>query len=67
MADAPNGRERVQIFDAGGVVPRISVAGRGASRVVLGTLALNGVATLTFNGKLILMSHLKPVAFTGTR
>jgi hypothetical protein len=58
VADAPNGRERVQIFDAGGVRSGgFLLPGRGASRVVLGTLALNGVATLTFNGTLILMSH----------
>ena len=58
VADAPNGRERVQIFDAGGIrTGGFLLPGRGASRVVLGTLALSGVATLTFNGKLILMSH----------
>ena len=58
VADAPNGRERVQIFDAGGVrTGGFLLPGRGASRVVLGTLALSGVATLTFNGKLMLMSH----------
>jgi hypothetical protein len=58
VADAPNGRERVQIFDAGGVrTGGFFLPGRGASRVVLGTLALSGVATLTFSGKLILMSH----------
>src|SRR5688500_15279038 len=58
VADAPNNRERVQIFDAGGVrTGGFLLPGRGASRVVLGTLALSGVATLTFNGKLILMSH----------
>ena len=58
VADAPNGRERVQIFDAGGVrTGGFLLPGRGVSRVVLGTLALSGVATLTFNGKLILMSH----------
>jgi hypothetical protein len=58
VADAPNGRERVQIFDAGGVrTGGFLLPGRGASRLVLGTLSLSGVATLTFNGKLILMSH----------
>jgi hypothetical protein len=58
VADAPNGRERVQIFDAGGIrTGGFFLPGRGASRVVLGTLALSGVATLNFNGKLILMSH----------
>jgi hypothetical protein len=58
VADAPNARERVQLFDAGGNrTGGFFVPGRGESRVVLGTLALNGVATLTFNGRLILMSH----------
>jgi hypothetical protein len=58
VADAPNGRERVQIFDAGGIrTGGFLLPGRGASRVVLGTLALNGASTLTFNGKLIVMSH----------
>jgi hypothetical protein len=58
VADAPNGRERVQIFDAGGVrTGGFLLPGRGAPRVVLGTLSLSGVATLTFNGKLMLMSH----------
>lgn len=58
VADAPNNRERVQIFDAGGVrTGGFFLPGRNASRVVLGTLALSGVATLKFNGKLILMSH----------
>ena len=48
----------MQIFDAGGVrTGGFLLPGRGASRVVLGTLALSGVATLTFNGKLMLMSH----------
>lgn len=58
VADAPNGRERVQIFDAGGVrTGGFLLPGRGASRLVLGTLSLSGVATLTFKGKVILMSH----------
>jgi hypothetical protein len=58
VADAPNGRERVQIFDAGGIrTGGFLLPGRGASRVVLGTLALNGVGTLTFNGRSMLMSH----------
>lgn len=58
VADAPNNRERVQIFDAGGVrTGGFFPAVNAASRVVLGTLSLTGVATLTFNGKLILMSH----------
>ncbi len=58
VADAPNGRERVQIFDAGGVrTGGFILPGRGASRVVLGSLALNGVGTLAFTGRTLLMSH----------
>lgn len=58
VADGPNGRERVQIFDAGGVrTGGFLLPGRGASRVVLGSLTLNGVGTLSFNGRTLLMSH----------
>lgn len=58
VTDAPNGRERVQFFDAGGVrTGGFILPGRGASRVVLGTLALNGVGTLAFTGRSVLMSH----------
>ena len=58
VADAPNGRERVQMFDAAGVrTGGFILPGRGASRVVLGSLALNGVGTLAFTGRTLLMSH----------
>lgn len=58
VADGPNGRERVSIFDAaGGWTGGFFLPGRGASRVVLGSLALNGVGTLSYNGRSLLMSH----------
>ena len=58
VADAPNGRERVQIFDAAGVrTGGFILPGRGAARVVLGSLSLNGVGTLSFNGQSLMMSH----------
>lgn len=58
VADAPNGRERVQIFDAAGVRSGgFLLPGRGAARVVLDTLALNGVGTLSYDGRSMLMSH----------
>ena len=58
IADAPNGRERVQIFDAAGIrTGGFILPGRGASRVVLGTLSLNGVGTLSYDGRSLLMSH----------
>ena len=58
VADAPNGRERVQLFDAAGVrTGGFLLPGRGTSRVVLGALSLNGVGTLVFTGRSILMSQ----------
>ena len=58
VSDAPNGRERVQLFDAAGVrLGGFILPGRGAARVVLGSLTLNGVGTLSFTGRSILMSH----------
>ena len=58
VADAPNQRERIQLFDATGVrTGGFLLPGRGASRIVLGSLALNGVGTLTFTGKTLVMSH----------
>ena len=58
VADGPNGRERISIFDAGGVwTGGFFLAGRGVSRVVLGSLTLSGVGTLSFNGRSLLMSH----------
>jgi len=58
VADAPNGRERVQLFDAGGNrTGGFLLPGRGVVRVALGSMALNGVGTLSYNGRTILMSH----------
>ena len=58
VADAPNQRERIQLFDATGVrTGGFLLPGRGASRIVLGSLALNGVGTLTFTGTTLVMSH----------
>ncbi len=58
VADGPNGRERVQIFEAAGIRSGgFILPGRGASRVVLGEMALNGVGTLSYDGRTMLMSH----------
>jgi hypothetical protein len=58
VADAPNGRERIQLFDASGVrTGGFLLAGQGTTRIVLGLLALNGVGTLTFTGRTLVMSH----------
>lgn len=58
VADGPNGRERISIFNPAGVwTGGFFLPGRGASRVVLGSLTLSGVGTLSFNGRSLLMSH----------
>jgi len=58
VADAPNRRERVQLFDAAGVrTGGFLLPGRGVSRVALGSLSLNGVGTLSYTGRTLLMSH----------
>ncbi|MFM8535665.1 MAG: hypothetical protein ACKOEC_19100 [Acidimicrobiia bacterium] len=58
VADGPNRRERVQLFDAAGVrTGGFLLPGQGVSRVALGSLSLNGVGSLSYNGRTILMSH----------
>lgn len=58
VADAPNNRERIQIFSAAGF--RISgflLPGRMTTRVTLGDVVLNGIGTLQYTGRSILMSQ----------
>jgi len=58
VADGPNGRERISIFDAAGSwTGGFFLPGRGVARIVQGSTALNGVGTLSFNGRSLLMSH----------
>ena len=58
VADAPSGRERVQLFDsAGDRLSSFRLPGRAAPRVTLGDMVLNGVASLTFTGDTILMNQ----------
>jgi hypothetical protein len=58
VADGPNGRERISIFNAaGGWTTGFFLPGRGIARVVLGSLTLSGVGTLSYNGRTLLMSH----------
>ncbi|HEY7291293.1 MAG TPA: hypothetical protein VH583_15765 [Vicinamibacterales bacterium] len=57
VADAPNGRERIQIFSrvgfrSGGFM----MPGRGAPRITLGNVVLNGIGTLRYTGTSIVMS-----------
>jgi len=51
VSDAPNGRERLQIFDfAGNWISGFTLPGRTEPRVSVGGLTLNGVGTLAFLG-----------------
>lgn len=58
VADAPEGRERVQIFDGDGTrLGGFRLPGRASPRITAGNLVLSGVASLQFTGRAILMSQ----------
>ena len=58
VADAPAGRERVQIFDLEGTrIGGFTLPGRAAPRISLGNIVLNGVGSLQFTGQSIVMNQ----------
>lgn len=58
VADAPNGRERIQIFAADGKrAGGFPMQYRATPRVTLGSLSLSGVGTMQFTGRSILISQ----------
>ncbi len=58
IADAPDGRERVQVFDGNGNrIAGFFLPGRNAVRVTLGTLVLNGVGSVQYTGRSILINQ----------
>jgi hypothetical protein len=58
VADAPNGRERIQIFDSSGKwVTGFMLPGRAHTRVSIDGLALGGVSTLAFLGRSVIMNQ----------
>jgi len=58
VADAPNNRERVQIFTPAGFrIGGFTLPGRARNRVVLGGVVLNGISSLQYTGTSILMSQ----------
>jgi hypothetical protein len=58
VADAPNGRERLQIFDfAGTWISGFMLPGRAEPRISIGGLTLNGVGTLAFLGNGIALNQ----------
>ncbi len=58
VADAPNGRERVQLFSAAGFrLGGFSLQGRSHPRVQVDGLVLNGIGSLQYTGSSIVMSQ----------
>lgn len=58
VADAPNNVERVQLFGPDGTrAGGFSLPGRAAPRITLGNVVLNGLGSLQFTGRSILMNQ----------
>jgi hypothetical protein len=58
VADTPNNQERIQVFTPAGFrIGGFTLPGRTRARVVLDGLALNGIGSLQYTGKSILLSH----------
>jgi hypothetical protein len=58
VADAPNNRERIQIFSAAGFrLGGFALPGRSRPRVQFGNFVLNGIGSLQYTGSSILMSQ----------
>lgn len=58
VADGPNGRERVQVFRPDGAkVGGFTLPGRNAARVTIGSMVLNGVGSLAYTGRSILINQ----------
>jgi hypothetical protein len=58
VADAPNGRERLQFFDfAGTWFSGFTLPGRGQPRITIDGLTLNGVGTLAFLGNRVALNQ----------
>lgn len=58
VADAPQGRERVQVFDGSGIrITGFFLPGRNTVRVTLGNIVLNGVGSVQYTGRSVLMNQ----------
>lgn len=58
VADAPDNRERIQIFSRAGFrTAGFMLPGRATTRVTLGNVVMNGIGTLQYTGRSILMSR----------
>jgi hypothetical protein len=58
VADAPGGRERIQVFGPAGIrVGGFTRGGRTAARVAIGSLVLSGVGSLVYTGSSVVLSE----------
>jgi hypothetical protein len=58
VADAPGGRERIQVFTpAGFPIGGFSLPGRAKARISIDNFVLNGIGTLQYTGESILISQ----------
>jgi hypothetical protein len=58
VADAPGGRERVQVFGPAGIrTGGFTRPGRLAGRVAIGSLVLSGVGSLVYTGRSLVLSE----------
>lgn len=58
VADAPRGRQRIQVFDRAGIrVSGFYLPGQPAARIVVDNLMLNGTGSIQFAGGSLLLSH----------
>jgi hypothetical protein len=58
VADAPRGRERIQVFGPAGIrIGGFTRPGRPLARVALGSLVLSGVGSLVYTGRSVVLSE----------
>jgi len=58
VADAPGGRERIQVFGPAGIrIGGFTRAGTMAPRVTMGSLVLSGVGSLVYTGRSVVLSE----------
>lgn len=58
VADAPNNRERVQLFDGNGNrITGFTLPGRNTVRVTMGNMVMNGVGSLQYTGRSVLINQ----------
>ena len=58
IADAPGGQQRIQIFTSGGSqLGGFTLPGRQVPRVTFGSIVLNGIGSLQFTGRTVILNQ----------